>query len=152
MDGNSLKHGDYRPRIAALLSLYEDNYQRLQRLVPKLGILVGSVEAVGEHGAATRLEIVERFPYTSTICLSQELPAGAGLRVDIRMCVRLYHDAKLAEVVSYQGEQRFEPRYAYPNRRMRQQDEKQQVNCLLAEWLEHCLARGCAFTDAEAVA
>ena len=113
--------------------------------------MVAGVETTVKRSTAVRLEVLERFPYTSTICLAQDLPFAGGVTAAIRICVRLYHDAKLAEVVSYQGERRFEPRYSYPNQRMRQQDEKQQVNRLLAEWLDHCLARGCEFAAAEAV-
>ncbi len=68
------------------------------------------------------------------------------------MRVRMYHDARMAEVVSCAGVRRVEPRYAYPNERMHQPDEKAQWNRFLADWLAlgidhgHALALPCEFT------
>jgi uncharacterized protein YqiB (DUF1249 family) len=58
------------------------------------------------------------------------------------MSVRLYHDASMAEVMSYQNQHRFEGRYQYPNPQMRLPDEKIQLNKFLADWLDHCLQHG----------
>ena len=59
-----------------------------------------------------------------------------------RMSIRLYHDACIAEVISSQDVFQVKPRYDYPNKRMHQQDEKQQINQFLNEWLHLCLAHG----------
>jgi uncharacterized protein YqiB (DUF1249 family) len=55
------------------------------------------------------------------------------------MEVRLYHDAKVAEVLSCQRISKLEPSYEYPNLKMHQRNEKQMVNIFLAEWLQFCL-------------
>lgn len=59
-----------------------------------------------------------------------------------RMSIRLYHDARMAEVISSQDIHQVKPRYDYPNKHMHQQDEKQQINQFLNEWLHLCLAHG----------
>lgn len=59
-----------------------------------------------------------------------------------RMTIRLYHDARMAEVISTQDIQQVKPRYDYPNQHMHQQDEKQQINEFLHEWLQLCLQLG----------
>lgn len=59
-----------------------------------------------------------------------------------RMSIRLYHDARMAEVISSQDIYQVKPRYDYPNKHMHQQDEKQQINQFLNEWLHLCLAHG----------
>jgi len=59
-----------------------------------------------------------------------------------RMSIRLYHDARMAEVISSQDIHQVKPRYDYPNKRMHQQDEKQQINQFLNEWLHLCLEHG----------
>ncbi|MCZ6710736.1 MAG: DUF1249 domain-containing protein, partial [Gammaproteobacteria bacterium] len=56
--------------------------------------------------------------------------------------VRLYHDARSAEVVEYQREGHFRAVYDYPNRDMRLPDEKAQVNRFLGEFLSMCLTHG----------
>ena len=55
------------------------------------------------------------------------------------MTVRLYHDARVAEVISSQNTGAFAASYDYPNTKMRQRNEKQMVNIFLAEWLQFCL-------------
>ncbi|MGL6349457.1 MAG: DUF1249 domain-containing protein, partial [Aeromonas sp.] len=37
---------------------------------------------------------------------------------------------------------RLQPSYDYPNKKMHQRDEKEQVNLFLAEWLKFCLRHG----------
>ncbi|NQY86984.1 MAG: DUF1249 domain-containing protein [Colwellia sp.] len=59
-----------------------------------------------------------------------------------RMSIRLYHDARMAEVISSQDIHQVKPRYDYPNKHMHQQDEKQQINQFLNEWLHLCLRYG----------
>jgi uncharacterized protein YqiB (DUF1249 family) len=59
-----------------------------------------------------------------------------------RMSIRLYHDARMAEVISSQDIHQVKPRYDYPNKYMHQQDEKQQINQFLNEWLHLCLTHG----------
>ena len=59
-----------------------------------------------------------------------------------RITVRLYHDARAAEVVEFQNERHFKPVYNYPNGEMRQRDEKVQLNRFLSEYLSTCLAHG----------
>ena len=59
-----------------------------------------------------------------------------------RMSIRLYHDARMAEVISSQDIFQVKPRYDYPNKNMHQQDEKQQINQFLNEWLHLCLEHG----------
>ena len=58
------------------------------------------------------------------------------------LSVRLYHDARSAEVVEYQRDGYFRAVYDYPNRHMRLPDEKAQVNRFLGEFLSMCLVHG----------
>ena len=89
------------------------------------------------------MEVLERSPYTTLIRLSQHPDAPWNHRA--RMTVRLYHDARSAEVVEYQGKKHFlRAVYDYPNADMRQPDEKAQINRFLGEYLAHCLSHGVA--------
>ena len=56
--------------------------------------------------------------------------------------MQVYHDARMAEVVSAEHARRFRGIYPYPNAAMHQPDEKAQLNLFLGEWLSHCLACG----------
>ncbi len=87
------------------------------------------------------ITILEAFKYTTTLEVVQK-PMMRDWMTNPSMLIRVYHDASTAEVVSYQGHRNLEPRYAQPNARMYQPDEKGQVNQFLGEWLTHCLAVG----------
>lgn len=52
--------------------------------------------------------------------------------------VQVYHDARMAEVVSAEHTRRLRSIYPYPNEAMHQPDEKAQLNLFLGEWLSHC--------------
>jgi uncharacterized protein YqiB (DUF1249 family) len=143
----------YKPRISCLMSLYEENYRRLMQLIPQFRKAPGNARPDPDGSQPPlSLELLEQHKYTSVIALAQSIPAAEGLVPRLRMIVRVYHDAGLAEVTSYQNETRFDPVYPFPNRQMRQPDEKQQVNRLLGEWLEHCLAQGHIVVSVEAIA
>lgn len=88
-----------------------------------------------------RLRVVEVFRYTSTLVIEQ-LNTLHSLLPAPRISVRLYHDARTAEAVEYQGHKALLAKYALPNVKMYHQDEKRQINEFLGEWLNLCLAAG----------
>lgn len=83
--------------------------------------------------------------YTSLISFEQVNTKTNNIFSEVfhpRMSIRLYHDARMAEVISSQDITQVQPRYDYPNKNMHQQDEKQQINQFLNEWLHLCLEHG----------
>jgi len=101
--------------------------------------------AIGQHPYQVRLEVLERGPYTTLIELRHLQEASWALQPRLR--VRLYHDARSAEVVEFQGARHFRPSYVYPNHQMHLPDEKAQVNRFLSEFLSVCLAHGIAISE-----
>jgi hypothetical protein len=63
------------------------------------------------------------------------------------MIIRVYHDAKTAEVTSYQNHKFFKAVYPVPNQFMYHSDEKEQLNLFLAEWLNLCINEGMCNPD-----
>lgn len=92
--------------------------------------------------AGTRIELIllERSRYTLLVGIRQSFIPGGEQRLlsNLQFKVRLYLDAKLAEVVSYQGQQPLQARYPFPNKHMFYPDEKRQTNLVLYDWLSHC--------------
>ena len=87
------------------------------------------------------LEVTARDRYTTDMRLRYQgvlSDFGANSYFDLR----LYHDARMAEVVHCSTSRRFEARYRYPNRDMLQRDEKFQQNRFAAELMEFCLNNG----------
>jgi hypothetical protein len=86
------------------------------------------------------IEVLDNFRYTTSVRISQfasnhwlELPS---------MAVRLYHDARMAEVVNAEHMRQLKGVYPYPNEQMHHVDEKLQRNLYLGEWLCYCLQHG----------
>ena len=100
-----------------------------------------SVSVSPESNVKITLKVIESFPYTSTIELIQH-GVCPGWVTPPTMVVRVYHDARSAEVTSYQNQKRIQGKYVYPNPQMRMPDEKAQLNQFLAEWLTHCFNHG----------
>ncbi len=121
------------------------NYHRLLSLFPALRESECRQIALPlEHlNAKVVFEVLERGPYTTLLKIDLEADAQwLEMASSPAMTVRVYHDAKSAEVVSYQRQNRFHGAYEYPNTRMRQRDEKAQINRFLGEFLTLCLEHG----------
>ena len=82
------------------------------------------------------LEIIEKTPYTTLVRLS--CAPGQTWHLKQPLVIRLYHDARSAEVVEYQKDGYFRAKYEYPNSEGRQPDEKVQMNRFLGELLVIC--------------
>jgi uncharacterized protein YqiB (DUF1249 family) len=134
----------YRLDLVELQATCAANYARLMRLLPDMREHVGTRRVAlsqGEHLLGVlALEVLEACPYTTTLQLRQE-QSWPWLPVP-PLQVRVYHDARMAEVVSAANTRGFRSTYLYPNSAMHQPDEKTQLNQFLAEWLGHCLACG----------
>ena len=165
----------YTIDLSEQMAVCDANYIRLLKLLGNTRSLNRRVFALPgltkEQGAKTgkaqitvSLEVLEEFKYTSTICIKQE-----GLSRDISgingvekiraldvapahynspvMIIRVYHDAKTAEVTSFQNHTFFKTVYSVPNPHMYQRDEKEQLNLFLAEWLNLCINEGLSNPD-----
>ncbi|THG82507.1 DUF1249 domain-containing protein [Pseudomonas sp. A-1] len=154
----------YRVDLTGLQAACEANYARLMRLLPgmreqaalrqpmlgqpmlgqpMLGqpVLRRLALSAGDTTLAVlALRVTEAGPYTSTVEVREE-PGLAWLPAP-RLEVRVYHDARMAEVTGAEHCRRLHPRYAYPNPAMHQPDEKIQLNLFLGEWLSHYLRCG----------
>ena len=127
----------YNVDIGDLHSLCEANYLRLLQVFP-------GYETCNDHALAVGpllldFEVGERCRFTTLLRLNQRSQPGLpALKLDIR----LYHDARMAEIVAFQRARHLAGRYEYPNPNMYQRDEKAQQNRYLAELLALCLAEG----------
>lgn len=128
----------YRVDLAAEQAECEVNYWRLSQLLREYAIEHRSFD-VGAH-LRMHVRIIERCPYTTTLEISQAPTAMPALAP--QLTVRVYHDARLAEVIEFAPWRRAQPRYDYPNPGMHQPNEKSQWNHFLGEWLSHCLQHG----------
>ncbi|MFM2484725.1 DUF1249 domain-containing protein [Celerinatantimonas yamalensis] len=136
----------YRVDLDKLMQIYAANYLLFCRMFPtdmEVGERLTLRPAQGQKPlfmGQLECKCCEQTRYTSVFSIRQQYCASiAGLN-EPEMVVRLFHDASLAEVCSSQQISKLKPRYDYPNHQMYQQDEKQQVNQFLYDWLHYCLA------------
>ncbi|MFC0118039.1 DUF1249 domain-containing protein [Pseudoalteromonas xiamenensis] len=130
---------DYVQSLPKYITLCERNYLRLLRLLPEE--VKGEQKTIRIAGNEYRLEITHCAKYTTDV----EIAQSHSLIKDLPlwgMHVRLYHDARVAEVVYPNYHQRVKPSYGYPNPDMHQKDEKYQVNAFLGDWLTACVENG----------
>ena len=101
---------------------------------------MGDVRCYQAVNMVYQLTVNEVTKYTTLIdiCQSDETPVFPLPK----MSVRLYHDARVAEVCSSGHFSRVKARYDYPNAKLMQKDEKYQLNKFLGDWLTFCLKTG----------
>ncbi len=127
----------YTPNLRNLHTVCEVNYARLMRLLPEVDVEDMSFR-FGTEQMQYKIDLLECSRYT-TILQIQQVGQSMPNYLKPIMQVRLYHDARMAEVVSAQHISSLKPSYGYPNKKMHQKNEKEMVNQFLAEWLGFCL-------------
>ena len=141
---------NYQPNLVSLMTLCANNYMLLLKVLASKTALGESRHFFISDFLSYNVTIKEVTRYTSVVSFEQEVlstsfnnvPGIVASALHPRMTIRLYHDARMAEVLSTQDIRQVKPRYSYPNSQMHQQDEKQQTNQFLNEWLHLCLRLG----------
>lgn len=136
-------HKTYHVDLVGLMRIYETNYAKMNALIPN-DPTVGELRSYQVSNMSYQLEVKEVTRYTTVVdvCQCDDRPVFPLPR----MLVRLYHDARVAEVCSSEQISRVQARYDYPNAKMMQKDEKFQLNQFLGEWLTFCLRHGISRT------
>lgn len=142
----------YVPKLANMHQVCEVNYGRLLKLLPDCDTEDLQYQFQVNVSLSYTIKIIECSRYTSTLEMSQKSRIG---QIDYEFLrpvvqVRLYHDAKMAEVISAQNIGSLKPSYQYPNTKMYQKNEKEMVNLFLCEWLQFCLAHSSQLHSSEA--
>ncbi|ALU44233.1 hypothetical protein PRUB_a1996 [Pseudoalteromonas rubra] len=130
---------EYIQSLPKYITLCERNYLRALKLLPEE--TVGNSRELHLGAASYHIRIDGIARYTTDIAVVQKQQISAHLD-DFVLSVRLYHDAKVAEVIHHDFHQRIKPSYRYPNPDMHHKDEKYQLNAFLADWLMACLESG----------
>ncbi|MFT7684710.1 MAG: hypothetical protein ACI9FB_000050 [Candidatus Azotimanducaceae bacterium] len=163
-----IKRKRYVPNLVSDMAECDANYLRLCQLFPQMneddsvefgidasdvsasvfsspGLVKGSnleFDREADLEAKVEIEICQRCPYTTmlkvTVTNSEDTPWIKWPTME----VRIYHDAKSAEVTSFEEHRNLKFRYAQPNEKMFQPDEKSQINKYLGELLAYCIEHG----------
>ena len=123
------------------LTVCEANFIRLKKLLKDFSLKENLFESVNPNGSSLNiyLLVLDKTEHTITIeakqsCDNKNIHSNFVLRIQMSL------DAKLAEVISYQGEK---PLPFFMNQSKKQScDEKLQQNRFLTEWLESIFVSG----------
>lgn len=137
----------YTVDLAGQLAECEANYARIMQLLPNMGTedhRLFTVDLAAERQVQFHIEVRERCKYTTMVDVIQttDFSDAQPWAIAPRFSLRVYHDAKMAEVIAFDRHHRLRASYEYPNDKMYQRDEKIQLNTFLGEWLSHCLKHG----------
>ncbi|AHE98446.1 DUF1249 domain-containing protein [Thioalkalivibrio paradoxus] len=136
--------------FAALMELYENNYLRLRRLCPNLDSIESGQVSVVEGATDLHLAILERTPYTTLLRLTYEFGSDGRTSRQPDLRIRLFHDARQAEVVGRhcrrrgEGDLWLDAAAGMPGLACRWRH-----NRFLFKWLGFCLVQGHRFDGSE---
>ncbi len=131
-----------QPHLANCQRLYEENYRNLLAVMPEL--VIKKIRNINYElpRYALKICILEQTPYTTLIKFSISQSVKSSFISHSEFHVRMYHDARVAEIISYQGQRCQRAYYACPNQHMYHKDEKKQLNLLLSEVIALCQDHG----------
>lgn len=142
------KKAQYKPDLNELLSQCELNYILLIRLCPSLNNSEPKARSLTDSKTSNdiaqftddsnsiylSLDIVDGAKYTTTMKLFIKSPK-IKLNHSIELIVRLYHDAKMLEVMEGSGPSALKAIYQKTDKEQKMVDEKRQVNRFVGECL-----------------
>jgi len=132
--------------VGALMSLCEENYRLLLRMIPQLRSAQGELQSARMGGPDLHLEIIEQSRYTTLLRLTYLFPYADDQvhrvgEADPDALLRAYHDAGQVEVIDLLET-------ALPLRRDYRSpalEAKWKVNLFLSKWLAYCARQGYQF-------
>lgn len=139
---------DVEPRgFVSLMDLYENNFLRFRKLVPDLEALPEHAYSRINGSMGLHIIVLERTRFTTTLRMTYHFTEGSRLHAEPDLKLRVYHDARLVEVLSghlKHGRQKLEHLPADAKL------EKWKLNRFLFKWLGFCLHQGHQFKSAAA--
>ncbi len=136
-----------RPKLKRLQDLQTEIYRQLQLLIPDEIAHYDSFKSKVPGSPLLRMDILERHPYTHFMRMTYEFNDADNREISPDAHIRIYNDARLAEVTSFNPEQGF-TRLAhplFPQYQLFQRSWRQ--NQALDKWLGYLLHQGHGITS-----
>ena len=137
------RHGLFlRPRLKRLQEMQGEIYRQLLMLIPDHAAHHDSFQSIVPGSPLLRMDILEHHPYTRFLRLTYQFEKDQQQEISPDAHIRMYQDARLAEVTSFDPEQGFK-RLAhpwYPHYQLFQRTWRQ--NLVLDKWLGYLLQQG----------
>ena len=122
-----------------LEQICESNYHKFLRLIPDIHQI--NTSAIGQfpNKPSLHLKIIERTAYTLTVQLTHCFQDAPDEFIEPAVKIRLYGDAKLAEVLRDHSRIDVFKAIADAGQSKKIMDYKWSLNYLLGKWLDYCL-------------
>lgn len=133
------------------MELYELNYLNLRRLIPEMEILGEQAVSIMPDGMDLHFNLIEKCKYTKTFFLSYCFQESAQDYWAPDLQIRLYSDARVAEVISGVLHRHYLHRNGSRGYRFCQDPSlntlanRWSLNRFLYKWLRFCLKQGHSF-------
>jgi uncharacterized protein YqiB (DUF1249 family) len=136
-----------KPQLKRLQDLQTELFRQLQLLLPDEVALYDSFQSRVSGSPLLRMDILERHPYTHFLRLTYQFKKGEQREIAPDAHIRVYNDARLAEVTSFNPEQGFNrlAHPGYPQHHLFQRAWRQ--NQALDKWLGYLLHQGHSLTS-----
>jgi hypothetical protein len=137
----------FRPKLKRLQDLQTEIYRQLQLLIPDQIAHYDSFQSQVPGSPLLRMDIIERHPYTHFLRMTYQFNKNQQREIAPDAHIRMYNDARMAEVTSFNPEQGFK-RLAhpwYPQHQLFQRTWR--LNQALDKWLGYLLHQGHGITS-----
>lgn len=118
---------------------FEHNYSYLRELFPEIMELYSETLIYRDTLKLVKIKCLEVSRYTTLISLNLNFTKCPQIP-SVEMSIRLYHDAEVADVVTYQNISRLVAPY-FSTEKDTDKDHKRQANILLYELLSGCMKK-----------
>jgi uncharacterized protein YqiB (DUF1249 family) len=128
------------PKTSHQLSVCEANFLRMKKILQNFSKNIYSFETINPDSTSNKItfHMINRSKHTLIVEAKQNVDYGVfnSFIMRVQVCI----DARLAEVISYQGEKAVP--YFMKISKSQSRDEQLQQNRFLTEWLESILMIG----------
>ena len=128
------------PKTSHQLSVCEANFLRMKKILQNFSKNIYSFETINPDSTSNKItfHVINRSKHTLIVEAKQNVDYGVfnSFIMRVQVCI----DARLAEVISYQGEKAVP--YFMKISKSQSRDEQLQQNRFLTEWLESILMIG----------
>jgi len=140
-----------KPWLRRLQELQTEIFRQLQLLIPDQIAFYDSFQSHLPGSPLLRMDILERHPYTHFLRLTYQFETDEHREIEPDAHIRMYNDARLAEVTAFNPEQGFK-RLAHPDYPLLPVLQRSwRQNQALNKWLGYLLQQGHGITSMQPV-
>ncbi|MCC7258232.1 MAG: DUF1249 domain-containing protein [Gammaproteobacteria bacterium] len=128
--------------LGGLISLYESNFIKLAALLGELDRAPGQFVSHSRQDLSLHLSVEDGSRYTKLLRLTYLFDDADGAIAEPDLVVRLYLDARVAEVAAWAETRRHATLAALAGLYDRELDRRWACNMVLSKWLDYLLENG----------